>query len=239
VAETKSAVVVSAHAADFVWRAGGAIALYASQGWRVEIICLSFGERGESAKLWSKTGVTLDNVKAKRRQEAEEAAGVLGATVRFLDLGDYPLRVSDDALLELVDIYRELQPEFILTHSLNDPYNFDHQLACRVAQEARIIAQARGHKPGQRALGAPGVFLFEPHQPGQCGWKPQVLLDITSVWEKKYAAFRVMAAQEHLWEYYERVALQRGSQGNRNSARSMKYGEAYQRIFPQVTEVLE
>ena len=33
------------------------------------------------------------------------------------------------------------------------------------------------------------------------------------------------------------VALQRGAQGARNSSRSgMKYGEAYQRVFPQVTE---
>ena len=46
-----------------------------------------------------------------------------------------------------------------------------------------------------------------------------------------------MAAQEHLWHYYERVALQRGAQGARNSNRTkMKYGEAYQRVFPQVTE---
>jgi 4-hydroxy-4-methyl-2-oxoglutarate aldolase len=43
--------VVSAHSADFVWRAGGAIALYAQRGWRVKVVCLSFGERGESQKL--------------------------------------------------------------------------------------------------------------------------------------------------------------------------------------------
>jgi 4-oxalomesaconate hydratase len=42
-------------------------------------------------------------------------------------------------------------------------------------------------------------------------------------------------AQEHLWEYYTRVALQRGAQGARNSDRKMKYGEAYQRVFPMVT----
>ena len=41
-------LVFSAHAADFVWRAGGAIALYASRGHRVRILCLSYGERGES-----------------------------------------------------------------------------------------------------------------------------------------------------------------------------------------------
>jgi LysR family pca operon transcriptional activator len=43
----KSALVVSAHSADFVWRAGGAIALHAERGFAVKIICLSYGERGE------------------------------------------------------------------------------------------------------------------------------------------------------------------------------------------------
>ena len=42
--DKKTALVVSAHSADFVWRAGGAIALYAERGWEVTVVCLSFGE---------------------------------------------------------------------------------------------------------------------------------------------------------------------------------------------------
>ncbi len=231
----KNALVVSAHSADFVWRAGGAIALYAKRGWKMTVVCLSFGERGESAKLWKQPGMTLEKVKADRREEARIAAEILGADIRFMDCGDYPLRVSDDALFELVDVYRELQPEFVLTHSQKDPYNFDHPLATHVAQEARVIAQAHGHHPEQAVLGAPPVFLFEPHQPEQCEWKPQVLLDISEVWDLKRRAFETMAAQEHLWEYYTRVALQRGVQASRNSNMKIKYAEGYQRVFPQVT----
>ncbi len=237
--EKKTAVVVSAHSADFVWRAGGAIALYASRGWQISIVCLSFGERGESAKLWREPNMNVEIVKAKRKDEALEAAEILGASVRFFDIGDYPMRITDSVLYDLAAIYRELRPEFILTHSLKDPYNFDHPLASSAAQEARVIAQAHGHEPKIPVIEAPGVFLFEPHQPEQCEWKPEILLDISSVWEKKYAAFKVMSAQEHLWDYYERVALQRGVQGARNSNRKMKYGEAYQRVFPTVTDALQ
>jgi len=233
---SKTALVVSAHSADFVWRAGGAIALYARRGYRVIIVCLSFGERGESKKLWKQAGATLESVKAARQAEAEAAAAVLGGETVFLDIGDYPLRPSAQHMEQLVDLYRRHQPEFVLTHSLHDPYNYDHPLAANMAQEARIIAQAWGHKPGEAVLGAPGVFLFEPHQTEQCNWKPQLILDISEVWEVKRKAFETMAAQEHLWEYYTRVALQRGVQGVRNSGRPMKYGEAYQRIFPMVTE---
>lgn len=233
----ESILVVSAHAADFVWRAGGAIALYAARGTRVKIVCLSYGERGESAKLWKEPGMTLDRVKADRRDEAGAAANLLGAEIEFFDCGDYPMRVGVDIVERLADIYRKVRPSFVLTHSLEDPYNFDHPLATHVAQEARVVAQAHGHRPGAAVLGAPPVFLFEPHQPEQCNWKPQLLLDISSVWEQKRRAFKFMAAQEHLWEYYTRVALQRGVQASRNSDLKVKYAEGYQRVFPQVAGV--
>ncbi|MGC9159482.1 MAG: PIG-L deacetylase family protein [Terracidiphilus sp.] len=136
-------------------------------------------------------------------------------------------------------IYQELRPEWVLTHSLEDPYNFDHPAASRFAQEARVVAQAHGLHGASAAIKAPPVFLFEPHQPEQCNWKPQMILNITEVWPIKRRAFESMGAQEHLWEYYTRVALQRGAQGARNSALPMKYGEAYQRVFPTVTEAFE
>ena len=235
----KTAIVVSAHSADFVWRAGGAIALYAERGWEVTVACLSYGERGESAKLWREPGMTMAKVKANRKEEAMRAAEILGAQTLFFDVGDYPIRVPDTVLYELAALFRTIRPEFILTHSHKDPYNFDHPLVSHLTQEARIVAQAHGHEPQTPVLGAPPVFLFEPHQSEQCDFKPQVLLDITSVWARKQEAFQAMSAQEHLWQYYERVALQRGVQASRNSNRNVKYGEAYQRVFPQVTEELQ
>jgi len=234
-----SGLVVSAHSADFIWRAGGAIALHAKRGWRVKVVCLSFGEKGESQKLWKDPTMTVERVKKERQAEAERAGSILGAgDMEFFDLGDYPLRTSLEALDRLADIYQSLRPQWVLTHSLEDPYNFDHPEATRFAQEARVVAQAHGRKGAAAAIGAPPVFLFEPHQPEQCNWKPQVILNISEVWETKRKAFEVMAAQEHLWEYYTRVALQRGAQGARNSERKMTYGEAYQRVFPLVTEQL-
>ncbi|MCK9801586.1 PIG-L domain-containing protein [Pseudomonas chlororaphis] len=238
----KTALVVSAHSADFVWRAGGAIALHVAQGYRVHIVCLSYGERGESAKLWRKGQMTEAKVKAARHTEACAAAEVLGASIEFFDLGDYPLQLDNEALLRLADVYRRELPQFVLTHSLKDPYNYDHPRAADLAQEARIIAQAEGYKPGEPILGAPPVYCFEPHQPEQCDWKPDVLLDITSVWDKKYQAIQCMAGQEHLWEYYTRVALQRGVQAKRNigitAGRDIIHGEGYQSLFPRVTENL-
>lgn len=238
-AKPAAGLVITAHPGDFVWRAGGAIALHARRGMRVKILCLSYGERGESQFAWKQAGVKMDDVKAQRRDEAQRAAETLGAEIEFMDAGDYPLRVNDKMLDRAIDIFHELSPSFVLTHALEDPYNVDHPEATRFAQEARIIAQAAGHKPDpMRAYAAPPVFLFEPHQPEQCNFKPNVILNIDEVWEAKRKAFEILAAQKHLWEYYTRVALNRGMQGGRNSGKTMTYGEAYQRLFPEAVEAL-
>jgi 4-oxalomesaconate hydratase len=235
----KTGLVITAHPGDFVWRAGGAIALHAKRGYRVRILCLSYGERGESQFAWKKAGIRMEDVKAQRREEAEAAAAVLGAEIEFMDAGDYPLRTTPAMLDRAIDIFHELNPRFVLTHALEDPYNVDHPEATRFAQEARIIAQAAGHKPDpDRAYAAPPVFLFEPHQPEQCNFRPNVILNIDEVWEQKRAAFEILAAQKHLWEYYTRVGLNRGMQGGRNSGKAMTYGEAYQRLFPEALEML-
>jgi 4-oxalomesaconate hydratase len=234
--------VVSAHAADFVWRAGGAIALAAARGEPVTVVCLSYGERGESASAW-RAGKTLDEIKALRRGEAESAAAVLGARIEFLDAGDYPLRETDELLDRLVTIIREVNPAVMLTHTLADPYNGDHPVAGQLALTARVLAQAPGYPGAGEPIGAPPVFLFEPHQPEMCDFKPDVLLDITSVFEAKRKAMECMAAQQHLWEYYTDLARRRGTQLRRNAGPNLglpnrTLGEAYMRVFPQVTGTL-
>ncbi|HEY4134649.1 MAG TPA: PIG-L deacetylase family protein [Alphaproteobacteria bacterium] len=234
----KTGLVVSAHSADFVWRAGGAIALYAKRGWKIRIISLSLGARGESAKMWREGNMSMEKVKAARIDEAKAAADILGAdSIDFYDLQDYPMRVPDEIVYRLADEFRSLRPEWVLTHGMEDPYNADHPLTSQVTQEARVIAQAHGHKYPEPPIGAPQVYMFEPHQTEQCNFKPQMILDISEVWEQKRKAFETQAAQEYMWDYYTHVALNRGTQGARNSGRKMKYGEAYQRIFSYVGDV--
>jgi 4-oxalomesaconate hydratase len=233
---TSTMLVFSAHAADFVWRAGGAIALHASRGGRVRILCLSFGERGESQGAWKEPGMTVERVKAIRREESERAAGLLGAEVRFFDAGDYPLRAHDGLLHTLVEEYRACQPALVLTHSTHDPYNPDHPAAHQISLQARVYAQAEGFPAQGAALGAPPVFMFEPHQPEQCRFTPDVLLDVTPVWDQKCQAMESMDAQRHLVDYYSDLGRRRGTQAVRNSGRKgIRYAEAFQRVFPQVT----
>src|SRR5207244_11704024 len=103
---------------------------------------------GESQCDWRGAGATRESVKAGRKDEAERAAKLLGAEIEFFDCGDYPLKTTERHFDRMVDIYREVNPSFVLTHALEDPYNFDHPDAAHFAQETRVVAQAMGHKPG-------------------------------------------------------------------------------------------
>jgi 4-oxalomesaconate hydratase len=233
-------LIVSAHAADFVWRAGGAAALYAAKGHRVEVRCLTFGEKGESQELWKQPGMSLTGVKEARREEATKAADALGAKIDFYDLGDYPLVATAGVYERLVEDMRALQPDVIMTHAERDPYNLDHALTHEIVLRARMIAQAAGHESAHPPIGAPQVLIFEPHQPEQCDFKPQLLLDITSVFDAKCAAMQVMGAQSHLVDYYTDLAGRRGVQFQRNGGKrhGRTYAEAFGRVFPVVGEDL-
>ena len=140
-------------------------------------------------------------------------------------------------------VYRELSPTVVLTHTLADPYNGDHPAANRMALEARVLAQAIGYPGEGEIIGAPPVFYFESHQPEMSGFRPEVLLDITEVWETKRKAMECLGAQQHLWDYYTALGKRRGTQASRNSGPNLGlpsevYAEAYQRIYPQVTKEL-
>ena len=230
---------MSAHSADFVWRAAGAIATVTASGGTASVVSLSFGERGESGELWKQKGQTVENVKAIRRGEAEAAAGILGAEIVFLDRGDYPLELDAAAITELTDLIRDFEPDVVLGHARQDPFNPDHGVAGEATIRARQLASGAGVASEFTTITPPALLLFEPHQPELCGFVPTTFLDITPVWEQKLAAMQAMGAQEYLRQYYAERAGHRANHARRISGRSdIRYAEAFQREVPQVVDAL-
>jgi 4-oxalomesaconate hydratase len=233
-------LVIGAHSADFVWRAGGAIAVATAAGGTARVLALSYGERGESGELWKEEGMTVERVKEARAGEAERAAAHLGATFEGLDLGDYPLVVDKDGLNAVAAKIREFAPDVLLTHTDRDPFNPDHAEAFFAVEKARALAAGAGTAS---AFGGPfdppELLLFEPHQPELCNFTPTVFVDITPVIEQKRAAMGEMQAQSHLVTYYEELASRRGNHARRSSGNNaVEYAEAFQRVTPQVVDAL-
>jgi 4-oxalomesaconate hydratase len=235
----KTVLVVSAHAADFVWRAGGAIATVVADGGTAHVVALSYGERGESGELWKEEGQTEERVKEIRHGEATAGAAALGADFQSFDLGDYPLVMDAGAVDLLRDLICEVAPNVILTHAALDPFNPDHGVAHDATVQARQLASGAGVASAFKTVAPPELLLFEPHQPELCAFVPTTFLDITPVWEKKVAAMDAMGAQNYLKHYYSERGEHRANHARRISGRSdIRYAEAFQREIPVVVDAL-
>jgi 4-oxalomesaconate hydratase len=232
-------MVIGAHSADFVWRAGGAIAVTTGAGGTAQVLALSYGERGESGELWKEPEQTVERVKKIRHGEAERAAAALGAEFECLDLGDYPLEVDKAALEDLADRIRAFKPDVILTHTDRDPFNPDHAAAFFAVERARALAAGAGTASAFESIDPPELLLFEPHQPELCNFTPTTFVDITTVIEQKRAAMAEMQAQAHLHAYYGELAARRGNHARRSSGNNaIQFAEAFQRVTPQVVSGL-
>ena len=232
-------MVIGAHSADFVWRAGGAAAVTTRNGGDARVVALSYGERGESGELWKEEGQTVENVKKIRHGEAQRAAGHLGATFECLDLGDYPLNIDADGLNLISDKIREFAPDVLITHTDTDPFNPDHPVAYAAVNRARGLAAGAGVSSAFKTISPPVLYLFEPHQPELCNFTPNTFVDITPVMEAKLQAMAEMKAQKYLQTYYTQRADQRGNHARRSSGnQDIRQAEAFQRVTPQVVSNL-
>ncbi len=119
----------------------------------------------------------------RRRRSA--AAEVVGGVfdMQFWDLGDYPCSYPTrmPSVVWSTSIAPSV-PDFVLTHSKRGHLQLSTtRLVTRFSAAcARHCRGPCGYNPQKVPVGAPPVFLFEPHQPEQCNWKPDVLLDISS-----------------------------------------------------------
>ena len=137
-------------------------------------------------------------MKEIRHGEAERAAAALGAEFECLDLGDYPLEIGKDALVQIADRIRDFAPDVLLTHTDRDPFNPDHAAAFFAVERARALAAGAGVPSAFETVQPPELLLFEPHQPELCNFVPTTFVDITPVIEQKQAAMAEMKAQAYL-----------------------------------------
>ncbi|MCL1992937.1 MAG: PIG-L family deacetylase [Spirochaetes bacterium] len=237
----KKILVISAHAADYVWRAGGTIAKYLKHGGEVKVAVLSYGVRGESNDLWNSEGATAESVKEIRSQETRAAAKILGLSdIDFWDLDDYPMPLDAGHEDRMVRVIRALQPDIIISHDKFDVLNPDHNRVSDFALRCSIMSNSNGVRiEGTKTTKQMRLFGFEPHQTELSGYVPGSFIDITEVYEQKVQAMKCFKAQGHLIEYYTQRAFMRGNHAQRISGnKAYKYAESFANFFPVVGDEL-
>jgi 4-oxalomesaconate hydratase len=235
--ERKRMLVISAHAADYVWRAGGTIATYIEGGADVKVVVLSFGVRGESNDLWKGEGQTTEKVAIFRKTETLAAAGILGISdIEFWNFEDYPMELGRDRLDRLATTVRRFNPDLVLTHGPKDAFNPDHERVSAAVFEACVISNSAGAQyEGLPATRQMAIFGFEPHQSEISEFRPGTIIDISATFEKKKQAMACFKAQKHLIEYYTMRGEMRGNHARRISGnQTYTAAECFSNFFPTV-----
>jgi N-acetylglucosamine malate deacetylase 1 len=126
-------LALGAHPDDLEFACGGVIAGATQSGQAAHLIVCSHGEAGTYG------------TPALRTAEAEKAAGILGATVEFLELdGDAHLEIRAAHALRIAAIIRRLRPGVVLAPSVVQNQHPDHWRLGTLARDAVRLARYGG-----------------------------------------------------------------------------------------------
>ncbi len=184
-------IMIGAHPDDCDNDGGGTAILLASMGHAVKFVSVTNGDAGHQ----SQGGGAL----AKRRMaEAKEAGKRFGVTYDVLDNHDGELLPSLDVRLQVIRKIREWNADVVIAPRPND-YHPDHRYTGVLVQDAAYMVTVTNVTPDVAPLRKNPVFLyFEDYFQRPNPFRPDVVVDITPVIEKKVHA---MAAHES--QYFE------------------------------------
>lgn len=131
--ERQDLLAFAAHPDDIEFGCGGVIARETRAGRKAHFVICSYGEAG------------TNGTPTQRRQEAEQAASLLGATLEFLELdGDAHLEVKVSHAITLARLIRQYRPNVVLAPSLVENQHPDHSRLGRLVRDATRLARYGG-----------------------------------------------------------------------------------------------
>jgi bacillithiol biosynthesis deacetylase BshB1 len=171
-------LALGAHPDDVEVHVGGILALATDRGLQAAILDLTSGDLGTRGTA------------ATRRAEAQVAAGILGVSRLVMDFPDGRFTEDESYRLRLMTELRRLRPRVLILPPPDDRHP-DHRRAHRLIQEAAYYSGLK-HYP------CPGT----PWRPEALAWvggenpgHPDLLVDVSAVWERRMAAFDAFGSQ--------------------------------------------
>lgn len=205
-------VVFAPHCDDESLGCGGTLHKHHLRGGRITAVFMTDGSKCAGA-------VGQNEIVARRQQEAEQAAAILGISqCRFLKHLDRELRADATSIGETRRILDDLRPDTVYLPFFLDNHR-DHM------ETAAIVLEALKHRP------VANVYLYEV-------WTsliPTHLVDVSGVIGKKMEAIAVYRSQTDIGLMAEKVKslnhFRSLASGNR-----YEYAEALFRVMPENIE---
>jgi LmbE family N-acetylglucosaminyl deacetylase len=185
-------IMIGAHPDDCDQDGGGTAILFSKMGYAVKFVSVTNGDAGHQT--------TGGGALAKRRMaEAKEAGKRFGVTYDVLDNHDGELLPTLAVRLQIIRKIREWNADVVIAPRPND-YHPDHRYTGVLVQDAAYMVAVPNVAPDTPPLKKNPVFLYFQdffQRPNQ--FRPDVAVDISSVFEQKVHAMDAHESQFYEW----------------------------------------
>ncbi len=131
---------IHAHPDDAEILAGGTLALLASKGHHITIVTMTPGDCGSAEH-------NAGEIAAIRRQEAADAAAMIGANYICAEFRDLAIFSDDPSRRRVVELIRSVRPDIVLTSAPTD-YHCDHEATSALVRDACFAVSAPNYATG-------------------------------------------------------------------------------------------
>lgn len=179
-------LAIGVHPDDVELSCAGVLLIEKKNGKKTGIIDLTQGELG--------TRGTAET----RRDEAEKAGTILGVDIREnLGLADGFFQNDRESQLKIIEAIRKYQPEIILCNAPEDRHP-DHGRSAKLVSDATFLSGlVKIETKAGSLIQQPWRPKYVLHYIQDRFLKPNFVIDITDVFEKKLESIRAYATQFH------------------------------------------
>jgi len=188
----KIALAFMAHPDDAEFLCAGTLIRLAELGWEIHVATMTAGDCGTTTE-------TPWEIRARRMEEARQAAAVIGGRYRCLGENDGLVVYDQTTLRKAFNLFREIGPSLVFTHAPKD-YMMDHEMTSLVARAASFIYAAPNISayPLREGSGVPYLYHCDPLEatdPFGNVVQPTTWVDVTQQLDRKTQMLACHASQ--------------------------------------------
>lgn len=185
-------IMIGAHPDDCDQGGGGTAILLVSMGYAVKFVSVTNGDAGHQTLGGGALAV-------RRKAEAKEAGKRFGVEYEVLNNHDGELIPSLDVRLQIIRKIREWNADVVIAPRPND-YHPDHRYTGVLVQDAAYMVAVPNVAADTPPLKKNPVFLyFQDRFQRPNPFRPDIAIDITSIFDKKVYALAAHESQFFEW----------------------------------------
>ena len=224
-------MALMAHPDDAEILCAGTLSRLAEADWELHIATLTAGDCGSVT-------LSAEEIAACRRQEAANAAEVLGATYHCLNERDLYVVFDKETIRLAVDLLRSVAPTILFTHPRHD-YMLDHEQVHLLARSATFgfpIPNASA-LPLVDGSTIPWVYYCDPVDGNDpysgTGVSPTTYIDISDQMDRKTQALACHASQREWLRSHHGIDEYIEAMKRHSRLRGTEIGVGYAEAFVQ------